>query len=215
MEDLVRSYNPNYQDMAVRAAAMGYMEVYHGGATPPAEGGGAGGKQEEMAGGQQPVKEEEKKEEEVEDKEEEVTDKELEELERLDLMGLLVGWDDESERSSGQDDGDSIRKSFKLSQSSTTRCVSLDIALLKILLRFLRTLARMGSLQYRRVHSRHPHRFVRVPPNRCCILAREVRRPRQVYQDCLEDSLQLRCLVGRFVFLPRLTGLSFHPPFLS
>lgn len=109
MEDLVRSYNPNYQDMAVRAAAMGYMEVYHGGATPPAEGGGAGGKSEDMSGGQQPVKEEEKEEASLEEEEEtEVSDEELEQLEKLDLMGLLVGWDDGSDL--GTDDESSIRE---------------------------------------------------------------------------------------------------------
>ncbi|CED84744.1 Protein kinase C substrate, 80 KD protein, heavy chain [Phaffia rhodozyma] len=88
MEEFVRSYNPNYQDMAVRAAAKGYMELFHDGRTPPAEGTGEG--------------ETEIKKEAVEEElgSQAVTDQDLEELEKLDLEGLLVGWDDGTTASS-------------------------------------------------------------------------------------------------------------------
>ncbi|KAL7409765.1 glucosidase II beta subunit-like-domain-containing protein [Mrakia frigida] len=105
-EDLVRSYNPNYQDMAVRAAAMGYMEIYHDGKTPPAEGSGTGveeeeTRREEVDGEGEPVVDESG---EGEEKEEEIKDEELEELEKVDLMGLLVGWEDGSVSGAGKED---------------------------------------------------------------------------------------------------------------
>lgn len=112
-EDLVRSYNPNYQDMAVRAAAMGYMEIYHGGKTPPAEGSGTGEKEtnEEAV--------EEKAEDSAgEEKEVEIKDEELEELEKVDLMGLLVGWEDGSSTGSEGLRREDVLREFHLFRQS-------------------------------------------------------------------------------------------------
>lgn len=100
MEDLVRSYNPNYQDMAVRAAAKGYMELFHGGQTPPAEGTGSG----------DPAEGEEEEEEKV--WEGEISDMELSALDEVDLEGLLVGWEDGSSAGFKSIHDHSIRPSF-------------------------------------------------------------------------------------------------------
>jgi len=86
---------------------MGYMEIYHDGKTPPAEGSGTGIEEEEartenVDGEGEPVVEEEGEGEEKE--EEEIKDEELEELEKVDLMGLLVGWEDGSDSGTGKED---------------------------------------------------------------------------------------------------------------
>lgn len=70
MEELSRGYNPNYQDMAVKAAVVGYEEL-----TKPFD------ETAEVVEGQKPP---------VETAEEEIEDKELDELERKDLEGLLM-----------------------------------------------------------------------------------------------------------------------------
>lgn len=62
LDELAKGYNPNYQDMAVKAAVVGFEELSKG----PAEG-----------------------EAEV-DKEEEIADPELDELERRDLEAILL-----------------------------------------------------------------------------------------------------------------------------
>lgn len=67
LEELTRGYNPNYQDMAVKAAVVGYEEL-----TKPFE---------EAVEGESAQ---------TETTEEEIEDKELDELERKDLEGLLM-----------------------------------------------------------------------------------------------------------------------------
>jgi len=67
LEELAKSYNPNYQDMAVKAAVVGFEEL-----TKAPE----GGESEKREGG--------------EEVEEEIGDGELDELERKDLEALLL-----------------------------------------------------------------------------------------------------------------------------
>ncbi|KAK4686760.1 protein kinase C substrate 80K-H, partial [Tremellales sp. Uapishka_1] len=74
LEELSKGYNPNYQDMAVKAAVVGYEELYKTEETKPDEA------------------------------EEEITSKELDDLEKKDLEGLLLSGledneDDEDEES--------------------------------------------------------------------------------------------------------------------
>lgn len=164
MEDLVRSYNPNYQDMAVRAAAVGYMELFHGGATPPAEGSGTGA----AAGGKQPSDEKAEKEAETEynveeETEEEINDKELDELDKTDLMGLLVGWEDGTEDSAKTfaEDAESMSKSRCFKEADG------------------HSLILVFSLQHRAVHPRPSPGVVRLSPAGTALLARQAahRRP--------------------------------------
>lgn len=68
LEELSKGYNPNYQDMAVKAAVVGYEEI-----TKPFE---------EAAGAEDGSAET--------SVDEEIDDKELDELERKDLEGLLM-----------------------------------------------------------------------------------------------------------------------------
>lgn len=82
MEELAKGYNPNYQDMAVKAAVVGYQEltgVITGDAAENGEGGADGEAHDDRG----------KKED--EEGEEEIEDAELEELEKKDLEGLLLG----------------------------------------------------------------------------------------------------------------------------
>jgi protein kinase C substrate 80K-H len=91
LEELSKGYNPNYQDMAVKAAVVGYEEL-----TKPFD--------EESE-----VKVEESTE--VSEVEEEIEDKELDELYRKDLEGLLM-MDVDGEVESTEDEGDiGLRKS--------------------------------------------------------------------------------------------------------
>lgn len=69
MEELSRGYNPNYQDMAVKAAVVGYEEL-----TKPFD------ETAEAVEGETSA----------EAVEEEIEDKELDELEKKDLEGLLM-----------------------------------------------------------------------------------------------------------------------------
>ncbi|WWD22735.1 hypothetical protein CI109_107228 [Kwoniella shandongensis] len=75
LSELAKGYNPNYQDMAVKAAVVGYEELT--GAAAPTEG-------EEPTAIEGEVKQEE------EEKEEEISDNELDDLDRKDLEGLLL-----------------------------------------------------------------------------------------------------------------------------
>lgn len=70
LEELSRGYNPNYQDMAVKAAVVGYEEL-----TKPFE------EATEAVEGQAAS---------AEAVEEEIEDKELDDLEKKDLEGLLM-----------------------------------------------------------------------------------------------------------------------------
>lgn len=98
MDDLVRSYNPNYQDMSVRAAARGYMELYYDGRVAPAEGG---------EGSDEPLVDKPREDA------DEVKPEELSEvLEKTDVDGLLVGWEDGTEGSSNVDDLEAIRSFY-------------------------------------------------------------------------------------------------------
>ena len=102
MDDLVRSYNPNYQDMSVRAAARGYMELYYDGRVAPAEGG---------EGSEEPLVDKPRVGAEGEDAD--VKPEELAQvLEKTDVDGLLVGWEDGTEGGSNVDDLEAIRLSF-------------------------------------------------------------------------------------------------------
>jgi protein kinase C substrate 80K-H len=78
LEELSKGYNPNYQDMAVKAAVVGYEELT---------------KSFDEVEGEEPQGETEV--------EEEIEDKELDDLERKDLEGLLMsdvdGEDDEAD----------------------------------------------------------------------------------------------------------------------
>jgi protein kinase C substrate 80K-H len=81
LSELSKGYNPNGQDMAVKAAVVGYEEFLKGEEpTTPAEGEDAPS---------------------VPDIEEEITDRELDEIDRKDLDGLLlsemIGEDDDEE----------------------------------------------------------------------------------------------------------------------
>jgi protein kinase C substrate 80K-H len=85
LEELSKGYNPNYQDMAVKAAVVGYEEL-----TKPFD--------EESE-----VKVEESTE--VTEEEEEIQDKELDELDKKDLEGLLM-MDVDGEVETTEDEGD-------------------------------------------------------------------------------------------------------------
>lgn len=85
LEELSKGYNPNYQDMAVKAAVVGYEEL-----TKPFD--------EEAE-----VKVEESQ---VGDVEEEIEDKELDELDKKDLEGLLMLDVDGEEKS--EDEGGEV-----------------------------------------------------------------------------------------------------------
>jgi len=88
LEELSKGYNPNYQDMAVKAAVVGYEEL-----TKPFD---------EVEGeGQQA-------EQEVE---EEIEDKELDDLERKDLEGLLMSDVDGEEDDADEESDVGLRKS--------------------------------------------------------------------------------------------------------
>ncbi|RXK36650.1 protein kinase C substrate 80K-H [Tremella mesenterica] len=69
LEDLSKGYNPNYQDMAVKAAVVGYEEL-----TKPPEPTGSTDDSSDY----------------TEELEEEIGDRELDELERKDLEGILL-----------------------------------------------------------------------------------------------------------------------------
>lgn len=171
----MRSYNPNYQDMAVRAAAMGYMEIYHEGRTPPAEGTGTGVEEEESGvddvaeGDAEPANEAESKADEPEQDEVEleITDKELEDLDNIDLMGLLVGWEDGSAAGSSAGSEDTLRESAR----------HLTLWQLSLIVIWTRNI--LSSVQPRQLHSGPSARVVRLPPDGIAVLARQVlgRRP--------------------------------------
>jgi len=94
LEELSKGYNPNYQDMAVKAAVVGYEEL-----TKPFEE-EIEVKQEETGSQSDPV-----------EVEEEIEDKELDELDRKDLEGLLM-MDVDGEVETEDDEGDvGLRKS--------------------------------------------------------------------------------------------------------
>ena len=77
LEELSKSYNPNYQDMAVKAAVVGYEELRDG---PQSEEGEEGKEEKPTAEG-----------------EEEIEDRELDDVERKDLESLLLSDDDDLE----------------------------------------------------------------------------------------------------------------------
>lgn len=90
LEELSKSYNPNYQDMAVKAAVVGYTELLEAahGAVPEVD---------DAARSDAIAKE----------IEEEITDRELDELERKDLEAVVLadladfgGEDDDDDESS-------------------------------------------------------------------------------------------------------------------
>jgi hypothetical protein len=113
MDDLVRSYNPNYQDMSVRAAARGYMELYYGGRVAPAEGG---------EGSEEPLVDKPREDAAADD----VKPEELSAvLERTDVDGLLVGWEDGTEGGSNVDDLEAIRPSSLYSWPCFARSLKL------------------------------------------------------------------------------------------
>jgi protein kinase C substrate 80K-H len=88
LDDLAKGYNPNYQDMAVKAAVVGWEEL-SGKVIPD-------GEQTEGTSESQTA-----------DEEEEITDKELEDLEKKDMEGLLL-LDGVSDLEG--DEGEGIRK---------------------------------------------------------------------------------------------------------
>ncbi|WVR03133.1 hypothetical protein IAU60_000123 [Kwoniella sp. DSM 27419] len=92
LADLAKGYNPNYQDMAVKAAVVGYEELT--GAAAPQE----GQEVKPDVNGAGPGA--------VEDKEEEITNWELDELDRKDLEALLLS--DLTDVSDNDDDDDDI-----------------------------------------------------------------------------------------------------------
>ncbi|KAK8844712.1 hypothetical protein IAR55_006562 [Kwoniella newhampshirensis] len=98
LSELAKGYNPNYQDMAVKAAVVGYEELT--GVAAPTEG-------EEPSSTETPVKQEE------EDKEEEITEQELDEMERKDLEGLLLS---DIEESTDDDEEDESSLLWKLDE---------------------------------------------------------------------------------------------------
>lgn len=150
MDELVRSYNPNYQDMSVRAAARGYMELFYDGRVAPAEGG---------EGSTEPLVQKQK------EGEDEVKQEELEALEKEDLDGLLVGWEDgtEGEGKGAVDELEAIRESpyTTLLQNACSD-----------------PLHRL-SLQPFELHPRPSHRVVRLPALGTRLLAGETRRHRK------------------------------------
>lgn len=86
LEELSKGYNPNYQDMAVKAAVVGYEEL-----TKPFD--------------EEEVKQEDSESNEAIEVEEEIEDKELDELDRKDLEGLLM-MDVDGEVETTEDEGD-------------------------------------------------------------------------------------------------------------
>lgn len=94
LEELSKSYNPNYQDMAVKAAVVGYTELLDAAHGATSESGDA-------APSDAAVKE----------VEEEITDRELDELERKDLEAVVLADLTELEGDDDDDDesGDGIR----------------------------------------------------------------------------------------------------------
>lgn len=106
LDDLAKGYNPNYQDMAVKAAVVGWHELSgtgsHNGEAEATE------VKEEAAEGATTTTATE------EEKEEEITDQELDQLERKDLESLLLS--DSSSDDDDQDEGSGVRE--YLSQSS-------------------------------------------------------------------------------------------------
>ncbi|WVQ82852.1 hypothetical protein IAT38_004987 [Cryptococcus sp. DSM 104549] len=95
LRELAKGYNPNYQDMAVKAAVVGYEEITGARAV---EGDSEGDVKKEVA-----------------EDEEEITDKELDELEKKDLEGLLLS--DIGEGSTDdEDDDDSTSLLWKLDE---------------------------------------------------------------------------------------------------
>lgn len=90
---MAKGYNPNYQDMAVKAAVVGYEEL-------------TGIKYREgESEGEMEVKKEENEED---DKEEEITEEELEALEKVDLEALLLSDTTDGEEEDEEDDGTSL-----------------------------------------------------------------------------------------------------------
>ncbi|WVW81324.1 hypothetical protein I302_103315 [Kwoniella bestiolae CBS 10118] len=89
LDELSKGYNPNYQDMAVKAAVVGYEELTGKAAASPSE--------EEKPQVDQPPQEQE----------EEIKDWELDELERKDLEGLLwqAGPEDEGDDDDEEEGG--------------------------------------------------------------------------------------------------------------
>lgn len=81
LDDLAKSYNPNYQDMAVKAAVVGFEELT------------------------KPVKE-------GEEVEEDITEREMDELEKKDLEGLLLM--DQGDVQEDEDEEGGIRESGSL-----------------------------------------------------------------------------------------------------
>lgn len=86
LDELTKGYNPNYQDMAVKAAVVGYTEL-----TAIA---GAGESAAESDQGQEVKPDTES----VED----ITDRELDDLDRKDLEGLLLSEDVEDDDDDGE-----------------------------------------------------------------------------------------------------------------
>lgn len=86
LDELTKGYNPNYQDMAVKAAVVGYTEL-----TAIA---GAGESAAEGDQGQEVKPDTEA----VED----ITDRELDDLDRKDLEGLLLSEDVEEDDDDGE-----------------------------------------------------------------------------------------------------------------
>lgn len=90
LREMAKGYNPNYQDMAVKAAVVGYEEL-------------TGIKYRE---GENEGETEVKKEEQEEgDKEEEITEQELEALEKEDLEALLLSDTTDENEEDDEDDG--------------------------------------------------------------------------------------------------------------
>ncbi|OXH18910.1 protein kinase C substrate 80K-H [Cryptococcus neoformans A1-35-8] len=93
LREMAKGYNPNYQDMAVKAAVVGYEEL-------------TGIKYREgESEGEMEVKKEENEED---DKEEEITEEELEALEKEDLEALLLSDTTDGEEEDEEDDGTSL-----------------------------------------------------------------------------------------------------------
>lgn len=99
---MAKGYNPNYQDMAVKAAVVGYEEL-------------TGIKYREgESEGETELKKEEKEEG---DKEEEITEQELEALEKEDLEALLLSDTTDENEEDDEDDGTGLCEFWSITQS--------------------------------------------------------------------------------------------------
>lgn len=105
LREMAKGYNPNYQDMAVKAAVVGYEEL-------------TGIKYREgESEGETEVKKEEKEEG---DKEEEITEQELEALEKEDLEALLLSDTTDENEEDDEDDGTNLCEFWSITQSCSS-----------------------------------------------------------------------------------------------